>query len=355
MADAALAGGAPRASAAQPSVQRRESGVAGAPGSVAGVLASSGAPLEPGLRSDMETRFGQDFSQVRVHSDAAAARSAGDVTAAAYTAGSHVVFGAGQFTPGNAAGQRLLAHELAHVVQQGGGAGATVQRKPLTLGDHKDDQQAGLLWESYRRSVTLAAFKSDSAELTPEHLASLKEYKERLFTLLDRYPDSFITVTGHTDATGTEKHNAKLGQDRADAVLKELTTGDNPVPARLVHAGSLGETGPDIKTAVGEPRNRRVTIMPTLRRGFGGPLLRPPTESGVPFDGTINVDPNSKKGPPYRTDRPLDTTPIPEVDPVPEVLRPEKPTESDRPVLPPPKPSDTPDERSGKFPKKWKF
>jgi hypothetical protein len=88
----------------------------------------------------MEQRFGQDFSRVRVHSDAASARSARDVNAHAYTVGNHVVFGAGKFAPESREGGRLLAHELTHVVQQSEGATAAVQRQPasgVTAGGHE--------------------------------------------------------------------------------------------------------------------------------------------------------------------------------------------------------------------------
>ena len=68
----------------------------------------------------MEQHFGHDFSQVQVHSGSAAEQSARDVNAYAYTVGHHIVFGAGQFKPGAHQGQRLIAHELTHVVQQGG-------------------------------------------------------------------------------------------------------------------------------------------------------------------------------------------------------------------------------------------
>lgn len=91
------------------------------PASVHRALAGPGRPLDPPLRSDMEARFGRDFSQVRVHSDAQAADSAADVGARAYTAGPHVVFGMGRFAPATGEGRSLLAHELVHVVQQGSG------------------------------------------------------------------------------------------------------------------------------------------------------------------------------------------------------------------------------------------
>jgi hypothetical protein len=71
------------------------------------------------MRAFFEPRLGHDFSQVRVHADARAADSARSIDALAYTAGQDVVFGAGQYAPGSMSGRRLLAHELAHVVQQG--------------------------------------------------------------------------------------------------------------------------------------------------------------------------------------------------------------------------------------------
>ena len=97
-----------------------------APASVDHVLASSGRPLEPALRQDMEQRFGHDFSRVRVHSGGAAEQSARDVNAHAYTVGHDIVFGAGRFAPGTHEGRRLIAHELTHVVQQSGSDGIRV-------------------------------------------------------------------------------------------------------------------------------------------------------------------------------------------------------------------------------------
>ncbi|HYJ84864.1 MAG TPA: DUF4157 domain-containing protein [Pyrinomonadaceae bacterium] len=93
----------------------------GVPTSVDRTLASPGKPMEPALQQDMESRFGHDFSRVRVHSDRASEQSARDVNAHAYTVGHHIVFGAGAFTPGTNDGRRLIAHELTHVVQQQGG------------------------------------------------------------------------------------------------------------------------------------------------------------------------------------------------------------------------------------------
>ena len=113
-----------------PHVQRFAEQPAGetdqAPASVDEALATPGRPLEPTLRQDMEQRFGHDFSRVRVHLDGHAAASARDVGSLAYTAGRDIVFAQGQFAPHTAEGRRLLAHELVHTMQQGGGNPATI-------------------------------------------------------------------------------------------------------------------------------------------------------------------------------------------------------------------------------------
>ncbi len=98
--------------------------------SVEHTLAAAGTALPSALRRDMQQQFGHDFSQVRLHTDPAAARSAHELRAHAYTVGPHIVFGAGRFMPHTPGGRHLLAHELTHVLQQGAGSGVAVQRQP---------------------------------------------------------------------------------------------------------------------------------------------------------------------------------------------------------------------------------
>jgi hypothetical protein len=87
---------------------------------VSEVLQSRGQPLDSTTRGFMESRFGHDFGQVRVHTDARAAESAAKVSALAYTVGSNIVFGAHGYEPLSLEGRRLIAHELTHVLQQRG-------------------------------------------------------------------------------------------------------------------------------------------------------------------------------------------------------------------------------------------
>ncbi|MCX2864884.1 DUF4157 domain-containing protein [Paucibacter sp. PLA-PC-4] len=93
------------------------------------VLRASGRPLEAPVRHLMESRFGQDFSAVRVHADDRGASAAARLNARAFALGPHLAFGRNEYAPHTPAGQHLLAHELAHVVQQRGLP--QVQRMPL--------------------------------------------------------------------------------------------------------------------------------------------------------------------------------------------------------------------------------
>lgn len=106
----------------KPLVQRRvsgsEAGLEEAPPIVHEVLRSPGRPLDAETRAFFEPRFGHDFSQVRVHADAKAAEAAAAVNARAFTVGRDVVFGRGAYAQKTFERQKLLAHELIHLVQQ---------------------------------------------------------------------------------------------------------------------------------------------------------------------------------------------------------------------------------------------
>jgi hypothetical protein len=121
-----------------------QAGRADAPASVHETLHSPSQPLEAATRAYFEPRFGRDFSDVRVHSGPSAAQSARDVNAHAYTVGHSIVFDSGRFAPGSQEGRRLIAHELTHVVQQGGETVAALQRKPKRTAA-QDEKRAAIL------------------------------------------------------------------------------------------------------------------------------------------------------------------------------------------------------------------
>ncbi|HVG20468.1 MAG TPA: DUF4157 domain-containing protein [Blastocatellia bacterium] len=101
-------------------------------GAVQGQL-GSGRPLDGGVRSHLESAYGEDFSRVRVHTDANAASVSSSLEARAFTVGDDIAFGANEYRPGTPVGDALIAHELAHVKQQRGeGASEAAAQKGAT-------------------------------------------------------------------------------------------------------------------------------------------------------------------------------------------------------------------------------
>lgn len=106
---------------------------------VRGVLHASGHRLDPSTRAFMESRFGQDLGHVRIHTDASAAHAADSIDAAAFTVGNSIWFGRRQYQPNRPEGRHLLAHELAHTIQQRGHAHAL--QANLHIGDIHDPSE----------------------------------------------------------------------------------------------------------------------------------------------------------------------------------------------------------------------
>ncbi len=110
-----------------------------APPSIRNVINSGGHPLDLNTRNFFEPRFGADLSRVRVHTDPAAAQSARSINAKAYTVGSNIVFGSGEYEPKSESGKHLLAHELAHVEQS---RKSTINRQKISRQPVKKVDQA---------------------------------------------------------------------------------------------------------------------------------------------------------------------------------------------------------------------
>jgi outer membrane protein OmpA-like peptidoglycan-associated protein len=278
------------------------------PASVHETLHSPGQPLDAAARGFMEPRFGRDFSRVRVHADTAAANSAQAVNAAAFTFGRNMVFGAGRYEPGTPEGQRLLAHELAHTLQQpeGPSIGVTRISDPGDSVERDADRVAGDVIAEGRACVAMTAsagtlyrqplpgfrpgpaphmaravgselldsFPLEKHTLTDDQKKRLAIFAQTLLNLLREYPDGGVLITGHTDATGDDAYNDQLGQQRAEAVMDFLIEAGVPVSA--LSAISAGEHQLLVQTKGPEPRNRRVEVrFETVARGGPRPGLTP--------------------------------------------------------------------------------
>jgi len=157
-AGAASAAPASDAGASAPVARKASGSAAPQPLSAPAVRSQlgSGTPIAAGVRSRMESGFDTDFSGVRVHTDPAAAKLAERLEATAFTIGEHVAFGRGEYRPGTTDGDTLLAHELAHVVQQRGqgGQGVTSGASEHALerdADASAETVMGRLWSGVKR------------------------------------------------------------------------------------------------------------------------------------------------------------------------------------------------------------
>src|SRR6266567_8016389 len=109
---------------------------------------ANGVPLDAGVRARYEYNLGKSLGNVRVHTDAQAAASADSLHAEAYTLGRDIVFGADRYRPGSPVGERLLAHELAHVAQQYSSTptgSLHPMSRPGDPAEHAADYAAGML------------------------------------------------------------------------------------------------------------------------------------------------------------------------------------------------------------------
>ncbi len=165
-------------------------------------LSRGGEPLSESTRAFFEPRFGYDFSQVRIHTDAPAAETAQVLKARAFTSGRNVVFGAGQYSAETTAGKRLLAHELTHVVQQTSGlssAGYRIQRltaneSPITAPTPAEPTAEPTSAET--ASPTLIA--EDTAEQVGPGQMKKSEFLAELRASVCRTAETALAGTGQT-------------------------------------------------------------------------------------------------------------------------------------------------------------
>lgn len=211
-------------------------------GTGAGVTPGGGGrPLSPAERASFEPSFGRDFSGVRVHADAEAAQAADDASANAFTVGNHIVFGAGRFKPETPQGRQLLAHELAHTVQQQGAAASgdgVMQRQPkeekkgIGSAPPSDDFKVA---EGVAPEDEHFLFDKDSANLSPGATESL------LAKIATYTAPVTVEIHGYASGEGDPAYNSNLSAHRAVA-LKSLIASKLP-PGSKVVLYARGETG----------------------------------------------------------------------------------------------------------------
>lgn len=253
---------------------RREASSSEEPGSeappiVAEVLEASGRALDASTRAVMEPRLGHDFSDIRVHDDPRAADSARSIGARAYTFENHLVFDNGQYRPDNHDGQRLIAHELVHAVQQSrsnvsGLSSATVQRQ--THGTQGAPPALPVVCDTSAANPMLW-FVFDSTDLRHDAEVDSTVHLSRLIARVHQHfedvgQEARLELRGFASEEGTSVHNLDLSRRRAERVRALLEAAGLP-GGRIAVAG-LGEVS-DLPT---RELNRRVEICltPTVQR-----------------------------------------------------------------------------------------
>ena len=211
------------------------------------VLNAPGQTLEAETRALVEPRFGYDFSQVRVRTDAKAAESARAVNALAYTAGRDVVFGVEQYAPGMIYGRKLLAHELTHVMQQQGQSHLNqglIQRKPAST-----EATNHTAWDDLPADARQAIDKTYfNEELKPEAQSAFKAVYSALVTaglwdqvihVYNAYPENVrgIEAIAKTSLTGRLASDVRFCRDTQTGGSKHPGVG---MWRQVVQAGTEG-------------------------------------------------------------------------------------------------------------------
>jgi hypothetical protein len=198
------------------------------------IPSSSGEALDAELRNTMEQAFGSDFSRVRIHNDAAAHRSAGEVNAKAFTVGQNIYFGAGYYAPDSADGRRLVTHELTHTVQQPreaigtDGSGLNVS-KP----DDPAEREAASIAESVEsgrqlkpvRPAAVGALQRDTG--APQASATFNNGSSQTNASLPANSPGHELGPAATTSSGTDKTRADLASRVAGAHARVESAGPN--------------------------------------------------------------------------------------------------------------------------------
>lgn len=205
------------------------------------VQGGGGEPLAEAVRADFEPRFGVDFSGVRVHKGAQAAEAARAINARAYTTGNDIVFAAGEYAPGTTEGKHLLAHELTHVVQQGGAARFVQQEKDPDRRKADRVASAGRPNQGWAPSLGRAAASVQRWRWPWEEAPSNDAERIRLGVAGDT--DAIVEITNFSSATEAQR------MTMVDHLTRQFWVGSGSEAAL---AGIWNSFGADFSRVAGE-------------------------------------------------------------------------------------------------------
>jgi hypothetical protein len=257
------------------------------------VLRSPGQPLDSSTRAFLEPRFGHDFSQVRIHADASAAGAASAVGAEAFTSKRDIVFATGKYSPGGESGRRLLAHELAHVVQQSSGAPLPAGIGPVDDGWERQADSVANNIAHASQSVARDGNRFDAANLgmtlqrAPDYLKiEANKLAQELQTVIDgaTWKEIRKRVYPKESAAGIERSKERRAGTREDLtglgsllVLEHFTKAIRTLQAKWAslkpekRVSELGDAANVELTSVEVPKFLGVKKEPMEGKGFFEP------------------------------------------------------------------------------------
>jgi outer membrane protein OmpA-like peptidoglycan-associated protein len=264
-------------------------------------IRAGGQPLPLATRAFFESRFDRDFSNVRIHTDAKAAESARSVNALAYTVGHNIVFATGHYQPETIAGQRLLAHELTHVLQQRGAPRSTVATVQRQGGEGSEPTAEDLLQGSGGKSQTCANAEKGFSRKEPAKACpkpthrGTKElghfhfcldsidpvdqatFDSQLDEIASEPASTRFLVHGHASVDGDQAGNFRLSCHRANRVTEAMV--EKGIAESRIETGSRG---PTTEFPGGPEFNRVVVVYGQTVGKFGEVDEEEPTCEGAP-------------------------------------------------------------------------
>jgi Domain of unknown function (DUF4157) len=243
------------------------------PPSVYQTLNSTGQTLDVEPLEFMQSEFGHDFSSVQIHTHSQAAQSAREIGAKAYTVGKNIVFGSGQYQPHTAEGKFLLAHELAHVIQQDGneiiqrvpcGTNTDCPRTADEIADAtRNPHQVGDLTDADAAGILVSNFAIESARVKIGRLSDNRRWQDAVERISNSHEITW-RMLGFSDCGGEEGLNTELRTRRANNLHRVLPTAAQTKVSE-VRGANLSECMAENTDAADRSLNRSVFIRPAER------------------------------------------------------------------------------------------
>ena len=276
-------------------------------------IGSPGQPLDSETRSFMEPRFAYDFSRVKIHASAEATDSAAGLNARAYTFGNSIVFGQGEYKPGSNEGRSLIAHELAHIVQQGSSDAGINDNVRIGTPDHPSEKFADLAAQNLLNDNT-SSYRSTALQIRHALRSSAigrPVIQRQVKTWAGEFDPSKYKIAKDPGLEGAEIELKFTPNEKVNAELIGMVqTARSLVGGKPVNTKIFGKAGaktlkertipagkPGAGTRVDQFSTQGNPLYATIKESPGDTLAKTPTD---PFWGKHGMRYTDKTGKPHK-------------------------------------------------------